>query len=194
MNVNDAIKGRRSIRKYKDMPIDDPVLEKIMQAACWAPSAVNLQPWHYVVVRSTEGKKRVLEKMSTVAERTEPFLKERFEKHPAVIKETLSFIENLGNAPVIVLVFQSKKELPTLHDSAIQSIAAANENLLLSAYENGVASCWMTAPVEALMNDEFRTEFAPDKGDLVSVITLGYPADDAVQKPPKRKEGRYVFI
>lgn len=194
MNVNDAIRNRRSVRKYKDIPIEDNVLEKIIQDACWAPSAVNLQPWYYVVVRSAEGKKRVLEKMSTVAERTEPFLKKRFAKHPDVIKDTLGFIENLGNAPVIILVFLNKKELPTLHDSAIQSIAAANENLLLSAYESGIASCWMTAPVEALMNDEFRNEFAPDKGDLVSVITLGYPADNAVPKPPTRKEARYVFI
>lgn len=193
MNVNDAISKRRSVRKYKDSPIDDTILEKILNDACWAPSAVNLQPWYYVVVRSEEGRKKVLEKMSLVAERTAPSLNERFTNHPDVVTETLYFIEHLGNAPVIILAFLNKKELPILHDSAIQSIAAANQNLILSAYDSGVCSCWMTAPVEACMDDEFRNEFAPGKGELVSVITLGYPQEDAVPAAPKRKPGRYIF-
>ncbi len=194
MNVKDAISGRRSVRKYKDTPVEDDVLDKILQDACWAPSAVNLQPWYYVVVRSESGKKKVLDKMTLVAEKNAPGLWERFPNHPDVVKDTLHFIEYLGNAPVIILAFLNKKELPTLHDSAIQSVAAANQNLLLSAYDSGICSCWMTAPVEALMDDEFRDEFAPDRGKLVSIITLGYPQDDAIPAPPKRKADRYVFI
>lgn len=194
MNVSDAIQKRRSVRKYKDIPINDSVLEEIIQDACWAPSAVNLQPWYYVVVRSEDGKKRVLEKMSEVAKKTEPSLTERFSKHPDVVKDTLRFIENLGDAPVIVLAFLNKKELPILHDGAIQSVAAANENLLLSAYAHDVSGCWMTAPVEALMGDDFRNEFAPERGELVSIITLGYAADGAIPAPPRRKDDRYVFV
>ena len=68
------------------------------------------------------------------------------------------------------------------------------ENLLLSAYDHGVSSCWLTAPAQAHMTGEIRDEFAPGHGELVAIAVLGYAADGFNPKAPKRKEGKYTFI
>ena len=72
------------------------------------------------------------------------------------------------------------------------SIGAAIENILLSAVDHGLAGCWLTAPVEAMAGEQLRQEFAPENGRLVSLLTLGYPAQEP--NAPPRKESRYIIL
>ena len=120
----------------------------------------------------------------------------RFAKHPEVVKDTVSFIESMGDAPVVVLAFRDKPDYSwALQDEGIvQSIGAAMENLLLSAYDHGIASCWMTAPAQAHMTAAIRDEFAPGHGELLCMAVLGYAAEDEAAKPPKRKADKYIFV
>ena len=74
----------------------------------------------------------------------------------------------------------------------MQSVAAAIENLILMAWSKGIGSCWMTAATVCQVDQELHDRFAPDKGPLVAMITLGYP--DETPKAPKRKEGRAEII
>lgn len=137
MDTRDAILSRRSIRKYTDQSISREDLEEILEAAAWAPSAVNLQPWYFVALHS-------------------------------------------------------KEELAKMADAVNLSIGAAIQNILLAAHNKGIGSCWLTAPIEAGVGRELGSIFAPDKGEMVALITLGYPAK--VGKPPKRKEGRFSIL
>ena len=61
MNVMDAIKSRRSVRKYKADPVSEETLAMVLEAARWAPSWANTQCWRFVVVRERETKARVAE-------------------------------------------------------------------------------------------------------------------------------------
>ncbi|MEM2517502.1 MAG: nitroreductase family protein, partial [Candidatus Bathyarchaeia archaeon] len=61
MDVFEAIKGRRSIRAFKDADISPETVEKLIDAARWAPSAGNIQPWEFIVVRNPETKRRLAE-------------------------------------------------------------------------------------------------------------------------------------
>ena len=70
MEFKDVVYGRRSVRKFKDIPVDDKILKEIVDAALWAPSGVNLQPWYYVVIRTPEKMTRLKEMMSVVSGRT----------------------------------------------------------------------------------------------------------------------------
>ena len=196
MELKDVIYGRRSVRKFSDKPIEDSVLEEIIDAALWAPSGVNLQPWYFVVIRTQEKIARYREIMSEVAGRNRAHLEERFSAHPEVVRDTVSFIETMGGTPVVVLALRDKPDYSwALQDEGIvQSIAAAMENLLLSAYDHGIASCWMTAPAQAHMTGEIRDEFAPGHGELLCMAVLGYAAEGGVPKPPKRKADKYVFV
>ena len=67
MEFKDVIYGRRSVREYSDKKIDDGVLKEILDAAMWAPSGVNIQPWYYVVIKSKEGLEKITELMEEVA-------------------------------------------------------------------------------------------------------------------------------
>ena len=192
MDVSQAILERRSIRRYKDEPLADELLEQILTAATYAPSATNLQPWYFVVLKSEVSRSRIKKLMAAVADRTVPELEARFGSHPQVIAETTAFINTLGNAPVCILAFQNEPQYKTAETTIIQSVAAAIENMLLSAWNMGIGSCWITAPIVAEMSDVFQKEFARDHGSLVALITMGYP--EVIPKAPRRKDARYIIV
>lgn len=192
METRENILSRRSIRNYLPTPVSKEDLQEILEAGTWAPSALNLQPWYFVAIQSKEELAKMSEIMERVADRLEPSLKARFANAPAVVDETTTFIRNLGGAPVYILAFQLKPDYENKADMINLSIGAALENILLAAHDKGLATCWLTAPVETLIGDELRDMFAPGKGSLVALVTLGYPAKEA--KAPRRKEGRFTII
>ncbi|WKY43742.1 nitroreductase family protein [Eubacteriaceae bacterium ES2] len=192
MDIKEVIFERRSIRKYKDETITDDKLKKIVEAAVYAPSATNLQPWYFVVIKSEIEMEKLRKAMNRTATQLQPQLEKRFQNHPDVAKETLRFIDNLGGAPACILVFEYRKEYETLQTTITQSIAAAIQNLLLAAWDEGIGSCWLTAPLEVDVDEEIHKTFALDKGKMVALISLGYP--EKISKTPKRKEGRYIFL
>ena len=191
METKDVLRTRRSVRKYKSDPIPEEDLAEILEAACHAPSGVNLQPWYFVAVTSPEGMAALREIMGRVTEKFHPVLTDRFAKHPETVRQTESFLTSLGGAPVCVLAFFLKESYPD-RDGAMQSVSAAIENLLLAAWEKGIGSCWMSAPQRMGFGEELRARFAPDKGEFVAAITLGYP-DEAPKMPPRR-EGRWAIV
>lgn len=190
----DALKvllERRSIRKYRSVPVADEILEEIVQAGLYAPSGLNLQPWYFVVVRSPEKMLQVRAVMSVVAMRFNPILQQQFRDHPEVITATNNFMVTLGGAPACVLVFANKKDGGD-RDNVIESASAAIENMQLAAWNRGVGSCWIGAPNYVDCGGLFEAGFAAGHGEFIAALTLGYSAEDP--KPHKRKGGRYTMI
>jgi nitroreductase len=187
-----AIFERRSIRRYQTKPVPREILEKILNAAIQAPSAINAQPWHFVALASPEAMTRLREVMGRTAETIHPHLREIFPNHPDVVAETHRFIGQLGNAPVCVLAFLQKADYDNRFEVMTLSVAAAIENLILAAWDQGVGSCWLTAPLEAGVDEEIRKTFAADYGPLVSIVALGYP--EKIPAAPKRKEDRFTIL
>lgn len=192
MNLKEAIYGRRSIRKYKNDPIEMEKIADILAAGLMAPSGVDLQPWYFVVAQSEEAMKDIKQIMKESAAAMMPSLKERFAKHPQVIKETENFLTTLGGAPLCIMVFVNKPDHKKKESTIIQSVAAAIQNMLLVAYEKGLGSCWMTAPIETGADKKFKERFAPDKGDMVALLTLGYAAEE--RKMTRRKPDRFEIV
>ncbi len=189
MELKDAIYGRRSVRKYDSEEVSDSDIKEIMEAACWAPSAVNLQPWYFVVCKSDESMSKLCHIMGGSIFGLKKVLDGRFKSNPEVIDETIDFVKSLGGAKVCILTFLQKDHYDE-ELAAVQSAAAAIENIVLTAYSKGMASCWLTAPLH--VEKELRDEFAPDKGRLIAAITLGY--SNVKPRAPRRKEGRFVII
>lgn len=187
MDVKQAVLTRRSVRRYDSRPVADDVIAQLLEGAVWAPSGTNLQPWHFVAVRSPQGRAQVLELMAPVKTGFVPYLEKRFPQHPQVQKETLSFIETLGNAPVFVLAFLNKPYQEDKAFPAEQSVAAAIQNLLLLAWEQGLATCWLTAP--KVVGPQLEAWFAPEKGPFMGLVTLGYGEQPA--HAPPRRDGRW---
>lgn len=194
MEFKDVVRGRRSVRKYQDKKIDREILNEILEDAMWAPSGVNIQPWHFVVAESDEAMEKVRELMRKASVVDAPHLHERFQKNPEVANSALGFIATLGGAPTAIMVFQGKDEYPLMEDGVIESVSAAIENLVLSAYDHGLSTCWLTAPMQADMDYEFRDAFAPGKGRMLAIICIGYAEESKIPKAPARKDGRVEFI
>lgn len=192
METREALAGRRSVRLYrKDLPVSQEDLTAILDSACMAPSAINLQHWYFVVLRSEEAMSDFKAIMRRVSDKFHPILKDRFAKNPETIRDTETFLSSLGGAPVCILAFFLKNDYPD-RDGAMQSVSAAIENLLLAAWDKGLGSCWMSAPQRMGLGEELRARFAPDKGEFVAAITLGYP--DQSPRCPARREGRYIIL
>ena len=191
METFEAILTRRSVRKYKPDPIPEKELREILAAGAVAPSAVNLQPWYFVAVRSPEALAEIRAIMGGVADKMKPLLDERFARHPEQADITNRFLATLGGAPVCLLAFFYKPDYRD-REGAMQSVSAAIENVLLAAWEKGIGSCWMTAPKNMGYGPALQARFAPGKGEFVAMVTLGYP-DQASRMPPRR-DGRYLIV
>lgn len=187
MELMDAIRGRRSVRKFTSEQIPRETLEELLEAACWAPSGQNYQPWYLLALTQDSDLAWVFSELGTGAFSHRKKLEARFKDHPEIVEETMEFSRAMGGARTIVLAFlqkptYSEEDLP----SCIESVAAAMENLCLAAYDKGIASCW----VEELkrIDEAARARFCPDKGQLLGGVVLGYAAMEP--RPIRRKPGR----
>ena len=190
MELQEAVMNRRSVRKYKDTPVPREVLEQLLETACWAPSAENMQPWYFVALTQQEDIRLLQETMEQVSEEMKPHLEELYPRHPRIVKDVTGFLRRLGGAPVYVLVFLQQDYGP-VRDSMLESTAAAIQNLLLAAHEKGLGTCWVNAATGLGFAPALRELFAPEKGEFVSLVTLGYP--DQTPRTPGRKPGRWVI-
>ena len=188
MNIHEALRERRSIRKFKPTQVSEKDLLDIIEAGIYAPSNINTQPWYYIVLREPAALDSLKDLMREAARRFRPELEKRFSRNPDTIVETESFITSLGGAPACILVFLLKPEFNG-QMSHIQSVSAGIQNMLLEIHGKGLGACWMTAPLVGGVGPQIEALFAPDKGEMIAMIALGEP--DEVRTAPKRREGRF---
>lgn len=192
MNTLEAIRERRSIRRYSDEPVSREDVAEVLEAGIWAPSGLNEQPWYFLALYGKDQVARLADVMEQVEAHMRPKVETRFPNHPQVVKETLTFVRQLGNAPVCILAFINNPRSLNKHDTIMLGIGASIQNILLAAADKGLGTCWLTAPAEAELGEALRDEFAPGKGPLVSMITLGYP--DRTPNAPRRRDGRFDIV
>ncbi len=191
------IRERRSIRRFEDRPVPRPVLERLLQAACWAPSAHNRQPWRFIVLAGAEDKQRLAEAM---AARLRADLRADGWDEATVNRDVERSCQRLTSAPTVILVCLSMGGADSYPDErrqsfeylmAVQSVAMAAQNLLLAAHAEGLGACWMCAPL--FCQDTVREVLdLPDDHEPQGVIIVGYPAE-ARQKTREPLETRVVF-
>ena len=154
MTIHDLIVSRRTIRQYQARPIERPILERLVDAGRLAPSAANMQPLEFYVV-------------------DDPGL--RAEVFPGL--KWAAYIQPEGNplpgqepaAYVFVLVNTGIKEKNTEYD-----VGAAVENICLSAWGEGIASCWLISIERPKLAAVLGI---PESYRIDSVVALGYPAE-----------------
>lgn len=168
MDVFDCIKGRRSVRKFIKKDIKDEDLIKILEAGIHAPSSGNLQNWEFIIIRDEEMK----EKIAKAA------LNQEF------IREASVVIVACSNDERIAYYGKRGKEL-----YAVQNVAAAIQNILLSSYGLGIGSCWVGAFNEKEIKNILKI---PEGVRILAIIPLGYPAE-LPEKPPRRVLSEVVF-
>lgn len=159
MDVFEAIKTRRSVRNFTDQPVSEKEVKKLLDAAVRAPSAGNIQPWEFIVVRKPEVK---------------------HELSKAALDQ--KFIEQ---APVVIVVCADPAKSALRYGSrginlyCLQDTAAAAQNILLAAHALGLCTCWVGA-----FNEEIAREVLqiPEPVRPVAIIPVGH----AVRSPTER--------
>lgn len=186
MNSADSIlaliQTRRSIRRYEDRPVPVDLIEKLLTAAIWAPSAHNRQPWRFTIMRSQAIKHRLALAMG---DRLRGDLSADGVAPGLIDADVNRSYKRIAGAPALILVSLTLEDMDSYPDKkrqqnewimAVQSTAMAGQNLLLTAHAVGLGACWMCAPL-------FCPEVVRDVVDLPAdwqpqgLITIGYPAE-----------------
>lgn len=188
MDLELAIKERRSIRKFRTDPVPKAVIEDILRLSMWAPSGMNQQNWYFIAVTKEKLSKLLLISKRAFHEHIERSLSEIFRDQPQIVLTTERFFSTFGNAPVVLLAYR----IPTVEGDLtdIQSVAAAIQNLLLAAHARGIGGCWMTGPTH--LEAEINKLVAVKDMRLQAVIPMGYP--DERPPAPKRKPERIGWM
>ena len=147
MDVLEAIRDRRSIRRYHEKDVPDEKLMQVLEAGRWAPSAHNSQPRKFIVVKN-EKVRRELAQIATYG----------------------SF---LAEAPVAIAVVID----PSSSNHPVEDGAAATENMLLAAHAIGLGSCWIGAYGSGYEDRAKQILGVSGDKRLLSLISLGYAAD-----------------
>jgi len=154
MNVFEAILKRRSVRKYSSDNIPDDIIEKLLDAAMWAPSGGNTQPWRFVVVKD-EVTRKMLKAVSP----------------------------GLSGEPSVIIVACVDYGATPDETAAIKilDMGATIENLLLAAHALGLGACWIAS---ANWRGVKEAVGIPEHGSIepVSLIAVGYPTENPTPK------------
>lgn len=107
-----------------------------------------------------------------------------------IVGETTKFLRRLGGAPVCILVFLQQNYGP-VRETMLESTVAAIQILLLAAQERGLGTCWINAATNLGYGPVLQELHAPGKGELVSLVTAGYP--ERIPIAAGREPGRRVI-
>ena len=195
-NIMDLIKERRSIRSYSSRKVPISVLRQVLEAAGWAPSAHNAQPWRFIVLTDTPMKQKLAEAMADawVAD----MIKDGVPSEACDNMRKAS-VERFTKAPVLIVACITMKDMKKYEDTkrqeieralAVQSLGAAIQNLLLAAHAKGLGACWLCAP--AFCKDTVKKALRiPEDFEPQALITLGFSAEKPTM--PTRKPFEDVF-
>ncbi|MBM4467709.1 MAG: hypothetical protein FJ014_19530 [Chloroflexi bacterium] len=153
------LRSRRSIRRYRPDPVPDEMVEQLLEAGRWAPSASNRQPWAFIVVRDEAIRREVAQ-------------------HAAFY-----FIKwaHVGEAPLLIVLCGDARN-PAYRRYLHEDVGLAGGQIMLQAKALGLGTCWIGAldrkAVAAILK-------IPDHLEIVGLLTVGFPAEDP--PPTSRK-------
>lgn len=195
MDVFDAIRERRSHRAFVQKSVEPEKVELILEAAQWAPSPVNSQPWEFIVITGEAARSRVadISKEARVTGSVEihgfslirpaPYASEDdtdVQENHDIDNYDLSFLKNV---PVMVAVV-GNPESAVRHASSDRSgdgykyaCAAAIQNMLLAAHAQGLGSLWFTYFDRMVLSTYLNV---PASKHLIAIVCLGYPESTPV--------------
>ena len=151
MDAMEAILTRRSIRKYTKQPVSDELVKELLEAAMYAPSAANQQPWCFVVIND----RKVLDEIP------------KYHFYSSMIKE--------AQLAIVVCCDRNLQK----GEFGVQDCVAATENLLLAAHAKGLGAVWLGIHTAAdNMAGTVKLLNLPDNIMPITMISIGYPAEE----------------
>lgn len=173
MDTLEAIRTRRSVRKFSDRPVEDEKLQSVLEAVQAAPSWSNMQCWRMVVVKSAETRAKISE-LSYV----ESFFSNYgYKSNPAQ--------KGIADAPVVIVVCAFPDQSGELNGQQyyLTDAGIATENLMLAAHSVGLATVFVGVFDEEKLGDLLSV---PPGVRIVGLFPLGYPLTEPKGGPPRK--------
>ncbi|MFV0892377.1 nitroreductase family protein [Pseudomonas kurunegalensis] len=180
MNIYEAIRERRSTREFTTEPVEQHLIVRLIEAAVQAPSAVNLQPWVFTVVRDEV----LLQQISSDAKKY--LAKNCGEQMPESLQAMLDNerFQIFYHAPALIVIAAK-----TASAWAVEDCALAAQNLMLAAHAEGLGSCWIGLAQRYLATPAGKQALhLPDECATVAPVIVGYPRSvpaDVQRKAPE---------
>lgn len=173
---------RRSIRRYLPDAVPSELIDALLTAAAYAPSAHNRQPWRFVVMTDAETKHRLA---AAMGQKLQADLAADGTPEAIIAQDVARSYARLTQAPLLILLCLTMADMDSYPDPvrqqhewvmAVQSTAMAGQNLLLAAHEAGLGACWLCAPLFCAEVVR-QTLCLPADWQPQALITVGYPAE-----------------
>ncbi len=195
------VRNRRSVRKFKPDSVPDEYVDKILEAARWAMSGANGQPWEFIVVRDQETKDKMTEQYIEDRQRTYNIERTRAEEmRQPMFRVPLTGPPSFQHAPVIIVIIGDERThqatvlaphfLPpgeggVPNATYLKSMANATQNIHMAIAALGLGSQWFS--VSGLFERALRRILdVPEELSIHTIIPIGYPAYKP--PPPYRRE------
>jgi nitroreductase len=203
------IYDRVSVRKFKDEEVKHEDLVEIIKAGMHAPSAHNIQNWHYVVI---ENKEKINEIGKVIRKKHNEIIEAiNDEDRTKRFKKMIRYYTFFEDAPVLVLLYKSEYQpggIDLLNEVDIeakdgfisvypdtQNIGATIENILLASTVLGYGGCWMTGPLFAKKEIEEYISLDKEGFNLNALIPIGVPTDGKHKSPERAAmEEKVTFL
>jgi nitroreductase len=203
MDLFEVIKGRTSIRRFKQTPVPDGDIKKILDAGRLAPSANNTQPWSFLVIKDKEILRKMAGVVRDMVDKMIPFAEDEkqaqrlaaykgtyytfFESAPAVIAVFMEGYDAGTNRLLGRMGYSAEDILRLRPNPGLQSVAAAIEHMLLTVHALGYGSCWMTGPLVAQEAFEKLLGYGKEKF-IAALLPVGVPDEHPQARPRKALE------
>ncbi len=180
MEFNELVRARHSIRDFKSDAVPRELLQRAVEAAAMAPSAMNSQPWHFYVASGT-----ARAKVGEIISQSTIHLSEYMDAlGPRHYEDAVKWYSFLGDAPVVIGVATPEIEGDFNLLNKYISVGCAIENLLLALADEGLGACNIT--FSYWVRDELGQVFGIPHGTAVAAcIAVGYPSDIPPVVPPR---------
>lgn len=177
------IYSRRSIRDYLPDDIADDVVRELIRAATYAPSAANMQPWRFVVIKNRD----LIAKLSVRSK--ELLLEQAGRSTRPELKSLANMVSRPNfniffNAPLLIMIFSDFDAFSPQIDCAL-----AGENMMLAAQSLGIGSCWIGLASPLGQDPAILADLGvPDRCRLEGALIFGYPTKLDHKAPRRDKE------
>jgi nitroreductase len=165
MELEECIKGRRSVRAYTEETVSKEQIEAVLEAGIWAPTGMHREPWRFIVIEDKKLIKYVSDETKVLVQQMMPPLAKQFSAATDII---------CYNAPMLVLICAEKDEQWT-NINLLDSVLAA-QNMFLKAYELGLGTCYMGF-VNFLNNkpEALKKIGVPENYTMMVPFIIGHP-------------------
>ncbi|HEY6837590.1 MAG TPA: nitroreductase family protein [Geobacteraceae bacterium] len=180
MDTLEAIRTRRSVRKFSARAVESEKLQAVLEAARLAPSWANMQCWRFVVVEDSSVKATISELSYVEAF----FAPKGYKSNPAQ--------KALAEAPVVIVACAEPTASGDLRGQQyyLTDVGIAAENLMLAAHELGLGSVFVGVFDEEKLGELLNI---PPEIRIVGLFPLGYPEDEVKAGPPRKPLEEIVF-